>query len=285
MFDYETNDPFYQNCTVKRYSDELIEIIWNKLPPRTGARDTEKEEKEYVGKLENNLIRAKTKIRDYVLCNPWEWWVTLTLNPAWIDRFDLNAFVKKFGEMIHNYNRRNNRQVKYLLVPEKHPTSGAWHFHGFFHGLPDDDIIVNAHGYFEWTKYTDNFGYISMSPLKNKMKAANYITKYLTKTLAENVTACGAHTYYCSKGLQTPIVTHNDCFIGLPWDYVGMYCNKVAITPDMLKTDDFSAFAVFENSEKKPLQLFPLYDKITPVRADKEELSPKNESLQIKMGL
>lgn len=279
-----SNDPFYKNCTVKRYNDEMIEIIWNKLPPKTGARQKD-EEKEFAGKLENNLIRAKTKIRDYVLCNPWEWWVTLTLNPAWIDRYDLPNFVKQFGEMIHNYNRRAGRGVKYLLVPEKHPTSGAWHFHGFFHGLPDEDIIINSYGYYEWTKYTQNFGYISMSPLRDKMRAANYITKYLTKTLAENVIACGAHTYYASKGLEKPSVTYADCFIGLPWDYEGMYCNKVCITPEMLKTDDFSSFGIFNESLKNPLTLLPLNDIILPVRAEKEDISPKNESLQIKMGL
>lgn len=284
MFDYSTNDPFYNNCTVKRYGDDLIEIIWNKVPRCIGVR-LEDADKEFSGKLENNLIRAKTKIRDYVLCNPWEWWVTLTLNPAWIDRYDLNTFVKKFGEMIHNYNRRAGRGVKYLIVPEKHPTSGAWHFHGFFHGLPEDDIIVNEHGYFEWTKYTESFGYISMSPLKNKMKAANYITKYLTKTLAENVTACGAHTYYASKGLSSPSVSYADCFVGVPWDYEGKYCNKVSITPEMIKTDDLTFFDIFEESEKNPLTLLPLNGIISLVRAEREENSPKNESLQINMGL
>lgn len=284
MEDFTMHDCVYNNCTIKRYGDSLIEIIYNKVPSNRGCRlPSDDDEKEFAGKLENNLIRAKTKIRDYVLSNNWEWWVTLTLNPAWLDRYDLPAFVKSFGEMIHNYNRRNNRQVKYLLVPEKHPTSGAWHFHGFFSGLPDDDIVINEYGYYNWIKYTDNFGYMSMSRIRDKMRAANYITKYLTKTMAENVTACGAHTYYCSKGLALPSVSYGDVFVGVPWDYQGLYCNKISFTPESLKTEDFSFFGIYEEIPKSHLTLSPLNDIIIPERAREEEKTPVVESLQEKM--
>lgn len=278
-------DCVYSNCTIKRYGDSLVEVIYNKVPSLGGSRRSSDEEKEFTGKLDNNLIRAKTKIRDYVLSNNWDWWVTLTLNPSWFDRYDLPAFVKSFGEMIHNYNRRSGRSVKYLIVPEKHPTSGAWHFHGFLSGIPEEDIVINEYGYYNWVKYTDNFGYMSMSRIRDKMRAANYITKYLTKTMAENVTACGAHTYYCSKGLCLPSVSYGDVFVGVPWDYVGQYCNKLSFTPEQLKTDDLSFFDIFNEIPKSHLTSFPLNDIISYIRAGEEEKKPLDESLQIKMGL
>lgn len=272
----------FENCTIKRYGDSLIEIIHNKSQRGTGYRLPSDEEREFTGKLENNLVRAKTKIRDYVLCNEWDWWVTLTINPQWFDRYNLKEFFSAFAEMIHNYNRRAGRGVKYLLVPEKHK-DGAWHLHGFMYGIPDEDIEINQYGYFNWVKYSSSFGYISMSRIRDKLKAANYITKYLTKDILRSVTDCGAHSYYCSKGLSLPSVTVGDVFLGVPWDYEGLYCDKVSLTSEQLKYMGFTLFQIYNEIPKNHLTSFPLYDIIIDDRAQKEDICPVNESLQIKM--
>lgn len=72
--------------------------------------------------------RAAAKLRDYALCNEFTHFVTLTLSPEKIDRYDLDGVIKKMRSWLDNRVRRYG--LKYILVPEKHK-DGAYHFHGF----------------------------------------------------------------------------------------------------------------------------------------------------------
>ena len=151
-------------------------------------------------KLECNLVRAKTMVREYALCNPWDWWCTFTINPDKYDRKNLDAFFKDFAKFINNYNRyADEYKVKYLLVPEQHK-DGAWHIHGFIKGIKPQDIIENENGDLSWKQYHKKFGFISMERLKNQDKASSYILKYITKNTEKNVSELHRHMYYQSKG-------------------------------------------------------------------------------------
>ena len=50
--------------------------------------------------------------------------------------------------------------------------------------------------------YFNRFGYISLSPIKNKDACAFYITKYITKDMSCRLKDAGEHLYYCSRGLN-----------------------------------------------------------------------------------
>ena len=82
-----------------------------------------------------------------------------------------------------------------------------------------------------------------------------------------------------------PSVSVGDVFLGISWDYEGLYCDKVSFTPEQLKQGDFSCFAIFNELPKSHLTLLPLDDNIIDDRANKEVKSPVMESLQIKMGV
>lgn len=73
--------------------------------------------------------RARAQIRDIALCNPFTHFVTLTLDPAQVDRYDMKAITRKLNAWLSNQVQR--RGLKYVLVPERHK-DGAVHFHGFF---------------------------------------------------------------------------------------------------------------------------------------------------------
>lgn len=226
----------FNTMTVKRLGDytiKICEVACSRIPGlelgtleddsrRFLLSDSTKGKKEHItGKFDNNIVRAKTKVKELVLCNDWDYWCTFTIAPEKIDRYDLNGYIKHMGEFIHNYNRRCDAvdKVSYLLVPERHK-DGAWHMHGFIKGIRQSDLYKNKHGHLTWKQYEKKFGFISMEPLRSKEKASSYVLKYLTKDISRNVTEHGAHLYYASHGLKQPeLIYRGHAELHAPWDY------------------------------------------------------------------
>lgn len=73
-----------------------------------------------------SLRRARRKIFDYAICNPFDCFVTLTLDKTLIDRGDYNAVIKRLSTYLDNRVRRHG--LIYLGVPELHRNGGI-HFH------------------------------------------------------------------------------------------------------------------------------------------------------------
>lgn len=172
-------------------------------------------------KLDNNLCRAKSMVRELGLCNPWDYFVTLTISPEKYDRYNLPLFIQDFAKFLHNYNKRCsfNEKVSYLLIPERHK-DGAWHIHGLIKGIRQKDLYTNQYGYLVWKQYQDKFGYISMESIKSKERVSYYILKYFTKDNSKNVTDLGAHLYYRSKGLKiAKVIYRGDARLHADWDY------------------------------------------------------------------
>ncbi len=155
---------------------------------------------EQSDKASSNLYRAKGMIREYALCNPWEWFVTLTLDEKLQDRYNLSGYIHDLGNWIGNYNRKYGVKLKYLLIPEQHK-NGAWHMHGLFHDVAPGSIVRNEHGYYDIPYYRNRFGYISLSSIRDGLKTATYITKYVTKSTGGGVNK-NEHMFYHSAGLE-----------------------------------------------------------------------------------
>ena len=158
-------------------------------------------------KLDNSLSRTKSMVLELALCNPWDWFVTLTLDATKFDRYDLPQWRKSFAQWVRNYNRLHNTHIAYLLLPERHK-DGAWHMHGLLSGLPDSDLIVNDHGYMDWPAYARKYGYISMGKVRDRERTAKYMTKYVTKDMSDRAGELHAHLYYASQGLRRAEVLH-----------------------------------------------------------------------------
>ena len=178
-------------------------------PPPKGSVNDEK--------LDNNISRVKAKLYEYAYCNPWDYFVTFTIDPAKFDRHDLERYHKELAQWIRDYNKKHNLKLKYLFIPEQHK-DGAWHEHGFIYGLPVSHLtafemenhlpnyilnkLANDEDIYNWEAYAEKFGYCIIEPVRNADAAAKYVTKYITKDLSRCVTDLNAHMYYCSKGLQ-----------------------------------------------------------------------------------
>ena len=179
-----------------------------------------------TAKLENSLARTKAKIFELAVCNDWEYFVTLTLNPEYHDRKDLDTYKKKLSTWLKNYNRLHSTNIKYLLIPEEHK-NGCWHMHGLFMGLPESHLqpftitekipkkilkaILQGHTIYNWSAYAKAFGYLTLSKIINLESVSKYITKYITKHLLESRISLNNHLYYASHGLnraQTILTGH-----------------------------------------------------------------------------
>lgn len=79
--------------------------------------------------IARSMRRARARVRRLALANSFRWFVTLTLSPEKINRYDPGEVVRKLSQWCNNNVKR--RGLKYILVPERHK-DGAIHFHGFF---------------------------------------------------------------------------------------------------------------------------------------------------------
>ena len=185
-----------------------------------------KERKQKDSPAESDILRSKRraacKLRDYALCNNFKYFVTLTLDPARVDRYDLAVVVKKLRVWLDNHVRRDG--LKYILVPEKHK-DGAFHFHGFFNdALPVVDsgtLILNGgrpqrprskKQRAEWlaacAKIVYNLpswglGFSTAIELYGNYDAAiSYVSKYISKQ-GEKL---GGRWYFSGGGLTLPYV-------------------------------------------------------------------------------
>lgn len=187
-------------------------------------------------KLANNITRARNKILEYVLCNDFVFFVTLTLDKNKYDRQNLKKFNYDLSVFIRDYNKRKNANIFYLFIPETHK-DGSWHFHGFIGGLPYDRLeLFDLHGsrnlppyivnklkknelLFTFPEYEKRFGFCIFEPIKSKKQSALYMTKYLTKDISRNVTDLGCHLYYCSRSLKKAEIIKQGCFLDNDYEF------------------------------------------------------------------
>ena len=172
-------------------------------------------------KLDNNIARAKSKVKEYVLCNEWDYFCTFTISPEKYDRYNFNLYYTDFSRFLRNYNRycTEDEKVKYIFIPETHQ-DGAWHIHGFIKGIKIKDSYINKYGYLSCKLYEERLGLSSFAAIKSIEKSSNYILKYITKDTSSNVSGLGNHIYYASKGLKSAeLLYRGKIELNCDWDY------------------------------------------------------------------
>ena len=194
------------------------------MPKKRGKKNGETELKQCEKdkkRMANSLSRTRKRIFEIAACNSWEWFFTGTLDGTKCDREDLNATFKALSQYIRDYRKKTGNEVKYLIVPEQHK-NGGWHFHGLFHGLPEEEMhkftlsdkiplrikktISAGIDVWTWTDYANKFGYSTVTRVRDENAVACYVTKYITKDMIAANDALGTkrHLYYASQGLQRP---------------------------------------------------------------------------------
>lgn len=170
-----------------------------------------------MGRFLNNIVRAKSTIQQLGACNPWEYFVTFTIDPQKFDRYDFSVFYKSFSKFVNNYKRKTGIKFSYVFVPEQHH-DGAWHLHGLINGLPLEHLrlftldeklpyyirnkLHDGQCVYDWTAFSEKFGYTIVEPIRNAATAASYITKYVAKGFGNDERFKNAKLFIPSLGLK-----------------------------------------------------------------------------------
>ena len=169
-------------------------------------------------KLKGNISRTKARIFEIAMCNPWEWFITCTLDQTKYARDDLETFRKDLAQFIRNQRKKRYCDIKYMLIPELHDDGINWHMHGLINGLPlealkqftlQDKIptkmkrkICEGTMLYNWLDYAHKFGFVSLEAVRNSEAVSKYVTKYITKDLSKTVQEIGSRMFYSSQGLK-----------------------------------------------------------------------------------
>lgn len=163
----------------------------------------------------SNISRSKSTVKDIVLSNDFNFFVTLTIKNDY-NRYNIDncfTYLRKFCKKF----KRKFKTFDYLFIAEYHK-DGAIHFHGVC------NIPLNA---FELDFYPrtfkskkdnkfyhcfsstlfDEFGRNSFQLIKSKACTSSYILKYISKDCVRTSTH---RLYMCSHGLERADKTYLD---------------------------------------------------------------------------
>lgn len=170
-----------------------------------------------------NIRRTARTIETLATDNPWTWWATLTIDPAKRQRNDLDGVKRQLGQWLRDRRKRLGGTLAYLIVPEVHPTSGAWHMHGLLYGLIVDDLRADwtdawdrlpryiidrlpepgaAAQLYWWPEWVRSWGYCVLERVRNARSVAHYMTKYMLANLGDDRVGTGKALYLASQGLS-----------------------------------------------------------------------------------
>lgn len=274
---FRTADIYDDTYRLYHYQEDVFRLVyfkkrekgWEKIPKipiSDGSRIYDladykynKPQERVIDKNEIERIsqsRTKRKIKEICLCNNFKYFVTLTVDSKNSDRFSLQECQDNLKRLIKNYSMRFSRKnikFHYILITEKHK-NGAFHFHGLFSDLLVNDIYTNQYGYISSHFFDENLGFCSFSPIKDILKCANYITKYITKDCIKN-----EHNqfYMCSRGLMRAEVYDLPARRLLPSTKIDE--NFWTFTNDFCKIKDFH---FNDLSDKDKMFLFTNYSQL-----------------------
>lgn len=176
-----------------------------------------------------SMRRARAQLRRLALANEFEYFVTLTLDAAKVDRYDGEAVVRTLSRWCNDMVKRKG--LRYILVPELHK-DGAFHFHGFFAG---DDLEVVDSGVKWGGKTVYNlpqwkFGFTTAQRLYGEYSAAvGYCCKYIGKQDGQRPLG---RWYYSGGLLARPEVSYQNLEIrevsGYEFQVPGVTTMKIA---------------------------------------------------------
>lgn len=201
------------NCRLKQFPDGTMQAFvrtddftkLNQILDRNGETGCTNPDMELA-----NCRRAREKIFDLARSNTWDYFLTLTFDPAKVDRYSWQALKKPMASFVQYLSRRHG--CRYLFVPELHK-DGAYHIHGLTGGgdlslVPavnphsGQPIIQNGSQIYNIPGY--KLGFATASEVISQARVSTYLTKYTTKDLLRSVPS-GSRRYWASRSLAEPV--------------------------------------------------------------------------------
>ena len=186
-----------------------------------GAEITEKQTAKAVD-IDRSMRRARSRVRRLALANDFRWFVTLTLSPEKVDRYDAAQVVRKLSAWCNNQVKR--RGLKYILVPERHK-DGALHFHGFFNDALEavESGHTDKQGHMIYNLPGWSLGFTAaIATYGDYAGAVAYVCKYIGKQGDKPA----GRWYYSGGDLAEPDVSYGEI---APRDLVAEYGERVFV--------------------------------------------------------
>lgn len=181
----------------------------------------------------DNLLRAKKRIQQIILCNTWDWFVTFTFDDSIVDSTNIPLVISKAQKWLNNQVSR--RGIGYLLIPEYHKKDNRVHLHALISKLQGQglDLIesgtygvdgcdkpmklstIKKYGLLDKILYpvynvkSWKFGFTTaIDTYGSTQRLANYVMKYITKDmLSEERQSIFGKYYWVSRNLELFPVT------------------------------------------------------------------------------
>lgn len=151
--------------------------------------------------VERSLRRAKVQVVDKAMNNNFEFFGTITFNPAWHDVGNPYEVKRKLCKTFDNYKQKYKNFI-YLIVPEYGEKTGRLHFHFLISGIPESDLFYNKNRHLDWHLISDNFGHCQIRRIGGARSDVEYTAKYCSKYITKQNIKLGRYRYFCSKSLE-----------------------------------------------------------------------------------
>lgn len=182
------NGEYYSACV------ETGEILRKRTPS----------EVKYI--VDTSISRTRKVMREIVMSNKWDWFVTLTFNNEVQDRTDDKAVLKQWAKFRLSI-RKHYPNMYYVAVMERHK-DGCIHFHLIVGGVNQAQLRLiysghnDKHGRKIYNCYAWRYGFSTVTEVEDTEKVASYILKYVGKDCG--VTERGKKRYWASKNCNRP---------------------------------------------------------------------------------
>ena len=185
-------------------SGELIENPFTGEAERVKVLPDDEKEPERDYSLESRK-RSVNIIYDIARANFWDWFLTFTFSPEFLDRYNYVECSRKLSQWLNNMKKRGNSDMRYLVVPEMHK-DGAFHFHGLFANCDGMNFVESGkrdkHSRIIYNVGRYNWGFTTATRVSDSGSSAGYLCKYVTKELI-GVTF-GKKRYWASRNCARP---------------------------------------------------------------------------------
>lgn len=176
-----------------------------------------------------SISRAKSRVRDIVECNEFDYAVTLEIDPR---KVPISKQEDTLQEIVGYFKsiKKAHKDFCWLLIPEKYPSGKRLHLHGMLKNFPAELLqpfrkrrgrkpnYVHRLWAENWDVYTIpaynmQYGYsmvttCNMMTSSSKFVERDYWADYIVKNLEETakIRPDGKRLVYTSQGLKRPIV-------------------------------------------------------------------------------
>ena len=210
------------NTKIKTFADGSQHVKYHNYISTKGNAKKESSgvltEEERKRKRYNNLYSTKQNLIDLAYHNaletPWQYFITLEFNANEIDYKNYEKVSELLSKFLDNL-KHQNKDMRYIMVPEFHPTTGGVHFHGLLSNVPNlklkeainpnNNKIIRKNGSVIYNLINYKLGYSTISEIKNQEAVSVYMAKYMTKQLID---LNYKKRYWSSKNLKRPTIQY-----------------------------------------------------------------------------